>query len=426
MPPQSPQESSATVLQKLRESEEKLRENEKELNEAQRIGKIGNWSWDIATDKIFWSPEYYHLIGFDPTKAPPGYKEHLEAYTKESQVRLDAAVQRQMQTGEPYEIDLEFANPKSICHWITARSETIRDAEGKVIGLRGTAQDITERKRIEIEREQYFKFFQISTDIMVIADPNGAFKKVNPTCLQLLGYSEEELIARPFIDFVHPDDKQSTLDEMARQIKIGSSLNFENRYMRKDDSVVLLSWRASYDKDEGITYATARNITELRKAEEKFKVIFENANDGMVLADTATHLISLSNAAFCRMFGYSLEEMQTLGVQDLHPKEDTTESLERFGRLAKGDSTPVRDMRVQRKDGSVFYVDVTATLITLEGKKYLLGVFRDATERREAEKKERKHFEDVENMNKLMVGRELKMIELKKENERLAKQLAQR
>ena len=109
-------------------------------------------------------------------------------------------------------------------------------------------RDIKKRKQAEVEREQFYKFFQISSDIMVIADPNGAFKKVNPATFDVLGYSETELISKPFVEFVHPDDKQSTLDEMARQIKIGSSLNFENRYVCKDGTLRWLSWRARYDK----------------------------------------------------------------------------------------------------------------------------------------------------------------------------------
>jgi len=135
----------------------------------------------------------------------------------------------------------------------------------------GNIIDITERKKVEAEREQFFKFFQISSDIMVIADPNGAFKKVNPTTLDVLGYSESELISKPFVDFIYSDDKQSTLDEMARQIKLGFSLNFENRYVCKDGTLRWLSWRANYRKDEGITYATARDITERKLAEEKIR-----------------------------------------------------------------------------------------------------------------------------------------------------------
>jgi|GEM_PF-6649519 len=132
-------------------------------------------------------------------------------------------------------------------------------------------QEIVQRKQADAEREQFYKFFTLSSDIMVIADPLGAFKKVNPTALEILGYSEAELITKPFIDFVHPDDKQLTSDEMARQMKIGSSLNFENRYMCKDGTIRWLAWRAYYDRDDGITYATARDITELKLSEQALR-----------------------------------------------------------------------------------------------------------------------------------------------------------
>ncbi|MCX6714235.1 MAG: GAF domain-containing protein [Candidatus Uhrbacteria bacterium] len=149
--------------------------------------------------------------------------------------------------------------------------------------------DITELKRIDLEREQFFKFFNLSTDIMVIADPNGAFKRVNPTCLKELGYSEAELLSKSFIDFIHPDDKQSTRDEMAHQIKTGSSLNFENRYICKDGSFIWLSWRANYNKEDGITYATARNITERKESELE-----------LVRVNRALHMVSSINQTLIR------------------------------------------------------------------------------------------------------------------------------
>src|SRR3989339_171421 len=151
--------------------------------------------------------------------------------------------------------------------WVLISADTILNKNGKIVQVVVTFVDVTKRKINEIEREQFFRFFNLSTDIMVIADPNGAFKKVNPTCLNLLGYTEKELLSKSFIDFVYCDDKQPTLDEMAKQIKIGSSLNFENRYLCKGGKVVWLSWRATFNKAEGLTYATARDITEKKLAE---------------------------------------------------------------------------------------------------------------------------------------------------------------
>jgi PAS domain S-box-containing protein len=136
------------VTQRKR-TEEALKKSETELREAQRVGRLGSWEWDAVTDTIRWSPEYYRIYGFDPAKPAPGYEEHLKAYTPESAVRLDAAVKRNMQTGETYELDLELASKEGKTRWITARSETKRDENGNIIGLRGTAQDITERKKAE-------------------------------------------------------------------------------------------------------------------------------------------------------------------------------------------------------------------------------------------------------------------------------------
>lgn len=135
--------------EEAKRAQEALCKSEQELREAQRVGRLGSWDWDAVTDTITWSEEYYHVYGFDPAQRPPGYEEHLKAYTPESAARLDAAVKRNMQTGEPYELDLELAGADSPCRWIMARSETKHDANGQIVGLRGTAQDITERKRVQ-------------------------------------------------------------------------------------------------------------------------------------------------------------------------------------------------------------------------------------------------------------------------------------
>ena len=163
---------------------EKLRENEAELKRAQHLGRIGNWTWNIATDKIIWSDEYYRIIGLDPKQNPPGYAEHLKAYTPESAARLDAAVKREMQTGEPYVLDLEFTHPKeSAARWIRARSETITDVNGTVIGLRGTAQDITEQVIAKKELEHVNRALRVVSGInQVLIHANDEIVLLNEAC----------------------------------------------------------------------------------------------------------------------------------------------------------------------------------------------------------------------------------------------------
>ncbi len=132
-----------------RQMEESLRRSEAELREAQRVARFGSWSWDAGSDEISWSEEYYRIHGFDPGQPPPGYEEHLKAYAPESAARLDAAVKKCLETGEPYALDLEQIRADGTSRWIAARGEARRDANGQITGLRGTAQDITECKRAE-------------------------------------------------------------------------------------------------------------------------------------------------------------------------------------------------------------------------------------------------------------------------------------
>ncbi|NOU17527.1 MAG: PAS domain S-box protein [Bacteroidales bacterium] len=134
-----------------KQAENALIKSEVGLKEAQRLGRLGSWDWDALTDTIIWSEEYYRIYGFDPTQHPPGYIDHLKAYTPESAALLDEAVKKNMETGEPYVLDLELARADGTRCWITARSETKRNQKGKIIGLRGTAQDITDRKQSEEE-----------------------------------------------------------------------------------------------------------------------------------------------------------------------------------------------------------------------------------------------------------------------------------
>ncbi len=130
-----------------------------------------------------------------------------------------------------------------------------------------TKQNITRTELIKAnkESEEFFNFFRLSPDIMVIANTNGIFKSINPATTSLLGYSEEELTSKPFTDFIHPDDIQTTLKEFEKINNEGTiSIDFENRYLSKNNGYLLLSWRAHFNEKEKVTYATARNITNER------------------------------------------------------------------------------------------------------------------------------------------------------------------
>ena len=134
-----------------RRAEAIIHRREEELKEAQRLAQVGSWWWSPSSDNGAWSEQFCRIAGRDPGLPAPSYKEHCGFYTAESSTRFDAAVQKAIQTGTAYELDLEIVRADGAIRSVTSRGEVERDGDGQVALVRGTVQDVTERKRAESE-----------------------------------------------------------------------------------------------------------------------------------------------------------------------------------------------------------------------------------------------------------------------------------
>jgi PAS domain S-box-containing protein len=117
--------------------------------------------------------------------------------------------------------------------------------------------------------EELQKFFSLSLDFLCISSADGYFKRVSPAVTDILGWTTEEFLSTPYIELVHPDDRAATLREVERQTLAGERvMRFENRYLHKDGSWRLLSWR-SMPQPDGLMYATARDVTDERNSAQR-------------------------------------------------------------------------------------------------------------------------------------------------------------
>jgi PAS domain S-box-containing protein len=138
---------------------------------------------------------------------------------------------------------------------------------------REIAQPTMEAEAVE---RRIDRFFDLSLDVMGIANAEGRFIQINPAFTHALGYSLEEFSARPFMDFVHPDDVQATGERFAALGAGEDVVGFENRYRAKDGSYRWLLWSASAMRD-GLTYAVARDISERKRIEAELQASREQA-----------------------------------------------------------------------------------------------------------------------------------------------------
>jgi len=118
------------------------------------------------------------------------------------------------------------------------------------------------------------------------------------------------------------------------------------------------------------------------ESEKTFQIIFNNAADGILIADIESKNIYLANDTFCRLTGYKKSEIKHLNIKDLHPEKDLSYVLEQFTKQVQGEITLARDIPLRRKNRNIFYADVNSLKVTFNNKNYLMGIFRDVTERK--------------------------------------------
>jgi two-component system sensor histidine kinase/response regulator len=199
-----------------------------------------------------------------------------ELRSPESRVTLDAEIDRGDADPALFEAYHRRKDGSSFPVEVASRAAEI---EGRPV-LLSIIRDVTERKRAENEHE---KFFDRSNDLMGVANFEGYFSRINSAWGSALGYSVEELTGRPFLEFIHPDDRRRTASTM-EAIKRGEAVtSFEIQFARKDGSYVWLAWSAIPSIEEGLVYAVARDVTKRKEIEAELAFSRDQAMEASLL-----------------------------------------------------------------------------------------------------------------------------------------------
>lgn len=137
------------------------------------------------------------------------------------------------------------------------------------------------------------RFFALSIDLLCFLDFNGYFKRLNPAWERTLGFTCEELKARPFIEFVHPDDRERTLLQNKAVRAGGTALAFENRYVCKDGSYRWLLWNAAPDDGQKTIYSVARDITDRKRLEEEREQLVDKLRTALAEVRTLQQILPI-------------------------------------------------------------------------------------------------------------------------------------
>ncbi|MCP4724510.1 MAG: PAS domain S-box protein, partial [bacterium] len=269
-----------------------------------------------------------------------------------------------------------------------------------------------------MEQDELTSLFNLAIDMLCIADINGCFRSINKAWETNLGYSREDLLSKPYIDFVHPDDVESTLAEGQKLLQGQRSICFENRYRCKDGSYKWLAWTSSPHPETGITYAVARDITEKKRAEtelceseDRWRSFTENSPDHIMLLDKDYTIRFINHTV------PDLTKEQVIGksVFDFLPSDQHQEAIECFERVIQCSKPDRYETRYLTVNGETQYFDVRVSPLIVKSGSItgLLSTSNNITERKQAEEELKKHREHLE---ELVAGQTK---DLQKVNERL-------
>jgi PAS domain S-box-containing protein len=296
-----------------------------------------------------------------------------------------------------------------------------------ILGHEVVSQIISRKERRDLH--DYSNLFLTSVDMVCVAGTDGYFKRINPAFSEILGWTKEELMSKPFTDFIHPDDVAITYEEVVKLSKGIKTVNFTNRYRKKNGEYLILDWVSNPDNYTGNIYAIGRDITEKKRDDDRIKKLAEfqnailNGTDYSIIATDLNGLIVNFNKGAEKLLGYKAEEIvgktspaifhvvdeivERAKVLSIELKTLIEPGFEVFVVKSKNGTPDVNEWTYVTKNGEQLTVQLSVTsLFNSDNKIYgYLGIARNITEIKKnqeilqlSEEKHRLFFENAQGL----------------------------
>jgi PAS domain S-box-containing protein len=384
-------------------AEAALRTSERRLREAQRQARIGSWRF-VPPDTLDWSDQMYELFQL-PRDVPLTYDAVVARLHPDDREAAHRAFHEAMASGATdHDAQYRVVWPDGQIRVHHSIGKFVRDAQGRLIEVVGTEQDITERKRAEqalADSERRFRatFEQAAVGMAHVA-PDGRWLLVNDRLCEIVGYTRAELLARTFQDITHPDDLGRDLDQVRRLLagEIGS-YTLEKRYLRKDGSVVWINLTVALvrrgDGSPDYFVSVIEDISErkraeilLRDTEERFHQLADNVNEVFWVSNPEKTAMLYVSSAYESIWGRSrdrLYESPHDWFDAVHPDDRDRLYTAFTTKQAVGEYDEI--YRIVRPDGAVRWIhDRAYPVRDAHGGVYrIVGTASDITDRKRIE-----------------------------------------
>ncbi|WP_435353393.1 PAS domain S-box protein [Emticicia sp. SJ17W-69] len=269
-------------------------------------------------------------------------------------------------------------------YWVDTTIVPALDENGKPNRYVVIIHDVTLQKQQENKIEQ---FFNLSLDYLCVANTKGYLITLSPTFSRELGFSDEELKANPFYNFIHEEDLDKTKKEIEKLAQGFTSINFETRFKCKNGDYKLLSWNASPNREEGLLYAIARDITISKKINEENRrlSLVAKGTDNIIVITDKNRRIEWVNEPFVTLTGYTLEEIIGKKPGQFLQYENTDKNTVAQIREALNKQTSFKgEIKNRSKTGRTYWLEISISPVFNEKNELInfIAIESDITEKK--------------------------------------------
>jgi len=265
-----------------RRAQAKLREVSERLRLANRATNDAIWDWDLLRDHVQWNETLERAYGHKPEDVEPDGAWWIGHIHPEDRARVDHSIHAVIDgTGTDWTDEYRFRCADGRYVDVKDRGYVIRNEQGLAVRMIGAMLDQTDRmeaertlarakagleEAVEARTRERDQIWRSTPDLLSVATLDGWYRELNPAWETVLGWSHAELLARPFLDFVHPEDVVRTQTVMGGLIDGESVFGFENRYRHKSGDYLWFNWNAV--PRDGFIYAVVRDVSETHRQRE--------------------------------------------------------------------------------------------------------------------------------------------------------------
>ncbi|AAM04693.1 TPA: PAS domain S-box protein [Methanosarcina acetivorans] len=384
-----------------------LKESERGLAEAQKMARLGSWEWNIASGELHWSDEKYRIFGHGPQEFIPTYDTFVSYIHPDDREYVNNAITEAL-GGKPYSIDYRIFRADGEESVIHAQGKVILDERNTPVRMKGTVQDITEQKKAEEmlkESESKLKtLFELLPVGVSIIDKDGKNIDVNLALERILGLSRSELFKGKYKarKYLRSNGTEMPAEEFpsAKALEEPGSIQIsEIGVVKEDGSTIWTDVSATVlPFSDGQVAITTRDITESKKAkeelqrtEERYRIVTEQTGQLVYDYDVKKDTVDLTGSTE-ELTGFTPDELKNINlnfwISRIHP-EDLNKFLENHKKHFGSERGAYRiEYRFRKKNEEYIYLEDNWTFLRDEktNMNRTLGVIKDITERKQAEK----------------------------------------